>query len=91
MSKVTVVLAIFVFYCVIFALFGLIGYGDAKTKICDVQNGELHDCVGSDTSFFGKVSFFLGGFSFTVSSLPWWADAIIFVPLGIVLLAVFIP
>lgn len=93
MSKVGIVLGIFVFYAFIIVIFGLMGKSEmVNSKICN--NATLSsDCANlpSSFTFLSSISFFFQGINFTLSSIPGWANFLLFFPLGITLLWAVLP
>jgi len=88
MSKVAVVLGIFTFYCFIIVIFGLMGRSDIiSSRVCNgvtIGNSTGSQCdIPQNFSILTGFSFFLQGIGFTISSIPFWANFILFFPLGI--------
>ena len=93
MGRATVILAIFAFYFFIFVMFGLMGLNDAKTNLCSKiaapsAGVSVEDCLQSPSfsSPFSSFSLFFYAMFFTIVLLPWWANIILFAPLGVTIL-----
>lgn len=69
-----IVLTIFAFYICIIVLFGLVGSSQLQTN----KNFD-----SPPDGILAQIAFFFQGIGFTIGSLPFWANSLIFLPLGI--------
>jgi hypothetical protein len=80
-----VVLSILAFYITIIILMGLIGESFPEARASVSGNAALLQNPGnpstSPLSVFDYVGVFFAGLSFTLSSIPFWANTILFLPL----------
>lgn len=74
-----IILAIFTFYIAIGVLFGLIGMNQLQADAFTTPEDP------SGLTFLSQIGFFFSGIGFTLSSIPLWANTLLFLPLGIVL------
>ena len=77
-TNTPIVLAIFGFYIFIGVMFGLIGSGLA-TSAGDVPDVPEPSGIG----FLAQIFYFVAGIGFTISSIPVWANVLLFAPLSI--------
>lgn len=81
MVKTDFILAMIVFYVFLGVLLGLIGREEL------INNGDFQapDNPGL-LGFITDVAVFFQGLAFSISSFPFWANAILFLPIGLTLL-----
>lgn len=76
-TNAPIILTIFAFYAFIIVIFGLIGSSQLQT------NSALGTVPQPSTvTFLGQISLFIQGIFFTISTIPVWANAIIFTPIS---------
>lgn len=99
-TSAVVIFSIFTFYGFIFVILGLMGMsglnvGDTSNVICNTQSNQTAaNCgvrepasgwFGGIASFFSNIGFFFKGIFFSLSLIPWWANMILFLPIGLMI------
>lgn len=78
-----IILSVFAMYVFMFVMFGLIGM-NIETSIEQSDIDDLED--PSIISFLTQIGMFFWGIGFTIASLPWWANTMLFTPLTITII-----
>lgn len=79
-TNAPIILSIFTFYIVIFVILGFVGSSFEASTSFDTPDDP------DGLSFLSQIGYFFGGIGFSISSLPAWANIMLFLPLSIVLL-----
>lgn len=75
----SIVLSLFAFYIFLIVMLGLIGGSIvANRSIGDPENP-------SPLSFLSQIAFFFSGIGFALTNIPFWANTMLFLPLGVTL------
>jgi len=80
------IMRIFSFYAVIFVVFGLVG----SSFVANDTIGFAEDPSFSLASVTSSIGYFFSGIGFVVTGFPWYINLIIFLPLTLALLYIFI-
>lgn len=83
-TNATIILSIASFYVFIGVMLGLIGSSFTAPAPVDPT------APSSVTSFLDGVAYFFAGIAFAIGGFPWWANALLFLPLGATLLYIVI-
>lgn len=79
-TNAPIILSIFTFYIFIFIILGFVGSSFAAST--SFGNPENPDAF----TFLTSISYFFTGIGFSISSIPAWANILLFLPLGVTIL-----